>query len=467
MSQEEVISLEGISKCYKQYAHPIDRLKELILPTHSRATEFWALRNVDLSINQGETLGIIGRNGSGKSTLLQIIVGTLTPTSGQLQVKGRISALLELGSGFNIEFTGRQNVFFNGRLLGLEQDEIEKRFDEIAAFADIGHFIDQPVKTYSSGMFVRLAFAVAINVDPDILIVDEALAVGDEAFQRKCFSRIRGFREQGKTILFVSHAASSIIELCSRSILVDRGEIILSGSPKLIIAKYHKLLYCPNDQIDTFREEIKQLNRSEENSLANATLMGDSEAPSLQLLNNHQAKESKIVKKLEPFYDPHLKPESSVFYITRGAEISDPYLTTLEGDKVNHLVRGEEYIYHYTVNFSEDAYQVRFGMLIKTISGFFLGGAASHPINKMIEFIPANTTAKVEFKFTCLLLPGVYFLNNGVLGLIDGEECYLHRCVDILMFRVQSEEELIATQTVDFLIEPNVSLCLEQCKIIA
>lgn len=467
MSQEEVISLEGISKCYKQYAHPVDRLKELILPAHSKATEFWALRNIKLSISRGETLGIIGRNGSGKSTLLQIIVGTLTPTSGQAQVKGRISALLELGSGFNLEFTGRQNVFFNGRLLGLEQEEIEKRFDEIEAFAEIGHFIDQPVKTYSSGMFVRLAFAVAINVDPDILIVDEALAVGDEAFQRKCFSRIRSFREQGKTILFVSHAASSIIELCNRSILVDHGEIILSGSPKLIIAKYHKLLYCPMDQVDTFREEIKALNRSQENSLANS-LMGDSDDPSLQLLNNHsQAKDSKIPKKSEPFYDPHLKPESTISYITRGAEIRDPFLTTLEGDKVNHLVRGEEYIYHYTVDFSEDAHQVRFGMLIKTVSGFFLGGAATHPINKMIEFIPANTTAKVEFKFSCLLLPGVYFLNNGVLGLIDAEECYLHRCVDVLMFRVQSEEELIATQTVDFLIEPNVSLCLEKCKIIA
>ncbi|GFE71334.1 ABC transporter ATP-binding protein [Chroococcus sp. FPU101] len=467
MSHEDVICLEGISKCYKQYVYPIDRLKELIIPAHSRAKEFWALKNIDLSITQGETLGIVGRNGSGKSTLLQIIVGTLTPTSGQVKVNGRISALLELGSGFNLEFTGRQNVFFNGRLLGLEQEEIEKRFDEIVAFADIGHFIDQPVKTYSSGMFIRLAFAVAINVNPDILIVDEALAVGDEAFQRKCFSRIRAFRDQGKTILFVSHTASSVIELCNRSILIDHGEIILSGSPKLIISKYHKLLYCPNDQVEAYRKEIKELNRqnNHNNSQTNLVLGDDSDSPSLQLLNHH--KNNTLVKKLQPFYDPYLKPESTVTYISRGAEIRDPYLTTLEGEKVNNLVRGEEYIYHYTVDFSEDAYQVRFGMLIKTVSGFFLGGAASHPINKMIEFISANTTAKIEFKFSCLLLPGVYFLNNGVLGQIDSEECYLHRCVDILMFRVQPEEELTATQTVDFLIEPNVSLYLEQCKIIA
>jgi lipopolysaccharide transport system ATP-binding protein len=470
MNQEEVISLKGISKCYRQYTHPVDRLKELIFPKNPRATEFWALRDVDLDVYPGDTLGIVGRNGSGKSTLLQIVAGTLTPTSGQVEVRGRISALLELGSGFNPEFTGCENVFFNGRLLGLEQGEIEARFDRIAAFADIGHFIDQPVKTYSSGMFVRLAFAVAINVDPDILIVDEALAVGDEAFQRKCFSRIRSFREQGKTILFVSHTASSIIELCDRSILVDRGEILLSGSPKLIISKYHKLLYCPNEQVDSLRDEIKELNRSQANFnlTVASTSDSDADAPSLQLLGNlPQPKENKVIKKLNPYYDPNLKPESTVYYITRGAEISDPFITTLEGEKVNHLVRGEEYIYQYTVEFTEDAYQVRFGMLIKTVSGFFLGGAASHPINKLVEFIPANTIAKVEFKFSCLLLPGVYFLNNGVLGAIDGEECYLHRCIDVLMFRVQPEEELLATQIVDFQVEPNVSLCLEQCKVIA
>ena len=207
---ETIISLQNVSKCFKRYRHPADRLKEILLPGKSRADEFWAVQNINIEIERGHTLGIVGRNGSGKSTILQIIVGTLTPTTGKVKVQGRISALLELGSGFNPEFTGRQNVFFNGQLLGLKRAEIEAKFDKIASFADIGDFIDQPVKTYSSGMFIRLGFAVATSVDPDILVVDEALSVGDEAFQRKCFARIQDIQERGGTILFVSHAASKI-----------------------------------------------------------------------------------------------------------------------------------------------------------------------------------------------------------------------------------------------------------------
>jgi lipopolysaccharide transport system ATP-binding protein len=453
MNQEEtVISLKSISKCYKQYAHPIDRLKELILPKKTRATEFWALKNIDLDICRGETLGIVGRNGSGKSTLLQVIAGTLTPTTGHREIKGRISALLELGSGFNPEFTGSQNVFFNGRLLGLEQHEIEARFDDIAEFADIGEFIDQPVKTYSSGMFVRLAFAVAINVDPDILIVDEALAVGDEAFQRKCFSRIRGFQEQGKTILFVSHTASSILDLCNWSILVEHGEILLAGSPKMIVSKYHKLLYCPTEQVESLRDEIRDLSQS------NLSLVP---SPDSSNYSSETLPVGKIAKKSQAFYDPNLKPTSTVYYISRGVEIVDPYISTIEGDKVNNLVRGEEYIYNYTVHFSETCHQVRCGMLIKTVSGFELGGAASHAINSLIDDIPANTTLKVEFKFNCLLHSGVYFLNNGVLGAIDGVETYLHRCIDAVMFRVQHEEDLLGTHIIDFQVEPNVSILKE------
>ncbi|MEO1373630.1 MAG: ABC transporter ATP-binding protein, partial [Cyanobacteria bacterium J06635_10] len=260
MSEEIAISLQNVSKCFKRYAHPVDRLKELLLPQKTYAQEFWALRDINLEVPRGHSLGIVGRNGSGKSTLLQIVVGTLTTTSGEARVNGRISALLELGSGFNPEFTGRQNVFLNGRLLGLEQQQIEAKFDDIAAFADIGDFIEQPVKTYSSGMFVRLAFAVAINVEPDILVVDEALAVGDEAFQRKCFSRIQAIQDSGGTILFVSHSASHVIELCDYAVLLDRGDLLLYGSPKSVITNYHKLIYAPADKIESLREEIKNTN---------------------------------------------------------------------------------------------------------------------------------------------------------------------------------------------------------------
>lgn len=242
MADPVAIALRNVSKCFRTYEKPSDRLLELLLPTRGRAKEFWALDDISLDIPKGSTVGIIGRNGSGKSTLLQLVAGTLTPTSGEVKVQGRISALLELGSGFNPEFTGRQNVFFNGRLLGLSQAEIEAKFDEIAAFADIGHFIDEPTKTYSSGMFVRLAFAVAVNVDPEILIVDEALAVGDVVFQHRCMRRMRSLMDSGVTTLFVSHDAGSIKTLCNSAVILHEGKIKEVGDPNVVTISYLKLM---------------------------------------------------------------------------------------------------------------------------------------------------------------------------------------------------------------------------------
>ncbi len=258
MGKEIVISLKNVSKCFKRYAHPRDRLKELLLPGKSRCDEFWALQDVNLEIPKGKTVGIVGRNGSGKSTMLQIIAGTLTPTTGEVIVKGRVSALLELGSGFNLEFTGRQNVFFNGRLLGLSQKEIEDKFDEIAGFADIGDFIDQPVKTYSSGMFIRLAFAVAVNVDPEILIVDEALAVGDIVFQHRCIRRMRALMDSGVTTLFVSHDSGAIKTLCNSAVMINQGKIYASGSPNAVIIKYMKLVTETELGITPIEEEVQE-----------------------------------------------------------------------------------------------------------------------------------------------------------------------------------------------------------------
>lgn len=262
---EIAISLTNVSKCYKRYARPVDRLKEILLPGKSRAEQFWALQDINLEIPKGQTVGIVGRNGSGKSTLLQIIAGTLTPTTGEVRVHGRVSALLELGSGFNLEFTGRQNVFFNGRLLGLSQKEIEDKFDEIAGFADIGDFIDQPVKTYSSGMFVRLAFAVAVNVNPEILIVDEALAVGDVVFQHRCIRRMRALMDSGVTTLFVSHDSGAIKTLCNSAVMIDRGRLYTSGSPNDVIIKYMKLV--TETELGIASEEVAQTNTEvQENS---------------------------------------------------------------------------------------------------------------------------------------------------------------------------------------------------------
>lgn len=257
MNEDIAISLKNVSKCFQRYAHPVDRLKEILLPGKSKTSQFWALRDINLEIKKGQTVGLVGRNGSGKSTLLQIIARTLTPTTGEVVVRGRVSALLELGSGFNPEFTGRQNVFFNARLLGLTQQEIENKFDEIAAFADIGNFIEQPVKTYSSGMYVRLAFAVAVNVEPEILIVDEALAVGDIVFQHRCMRRMRSLMDSGVTTLFVSHDSGAIKTLCNSAVMIDNGKIYASGTPYDVIIKYMKSvtetelgLITPEDKLD-------------------------------------------------------------------------------------------------------------------------------------------------------------------------------------------------------------------------
>ncbi len=452
---EIAISLKNVSKSFKRYAHPVERLKELLLPGKSRADEFRALQDINLEVPKGQTLGIVGRNGSGKSTLLQIIVGTLAPTTGEVQVNGRVSALLELGSGFNPEFTGRQNVFFNGRLLGLSQTEIEDKFDEIVRFADIGDFIEQPVKTYSSGMFVRLAFAVAISVNPDILVVDEALAVGDEAFQRKCFSRIHSIQEQGGTILFVSHAASSVVELCDRAVLLDGGELLLSGSTKLVVSKYQQLIYAPSNKLEDLRQELRDLNSQQIRIIGEKTSKTHEEDAE----QNHSKRSHQNVK---AYYDPGLRPKSTISYISKGARIEEPCILTKEGKIVNVLAKGKDYIYTYRVKFHESAYKVRFGMLIKTVSGLELGGAASHTIENAIGYIQAGSVVKVEFKFSCFLLPGVYFLNAGVLGMVGHTETYLDRLIDAAMFRVLPEDNLLATTLIDFNVEPSVLLMQPQ-----
>ena len=253
MSSEEIaVRVANLSKCYEMYGRPQDRLKQSIYPRLRRLArrppkqyyrEFWALKDISFEVRKGETIGIIGRNGSGKSTLLQIICGTLAPTSGTVETNGRVAALLELGSGFNPEFTGRENVFMNGAVLGLNEEEISARFDDIAAFADIGEFIEYPMKTYSSGMMVRLAFAVSVCVKPDILVVDEALAVGDMAFQQKCFQQLADLRENDTTVLLVTHDIMLTRNYCSRVMYLERGAEKQIGDPELVGEIYLKDLF--------------------------------------------------------------------------------------------------------------------------------------------------------------------------------------------------------------------------------
>lgn len=253
MSSDECsIKVDGLGKRYEIYASPRDRLKQFIIPPMQRGLnmqpstyfkEHWALRDISFEIKKGESFGIVGRNGSGKSTLLQLITGTLSPTVGSVTTRGRVAALLELGSGFNPDFTGRENVYLNAMLLGMSREEVNERFDKIAAFADIGEYLDQPVKTYSSGMLVRLAFAVQVQIDPDILIVDEALAVGDALFQKRCFSRIEKLLADGVTLLFVSHDQESVRTLTHRAILLKGGKEIIQGASSQILLAYRKLLH--------------------------------------------------------------------------------------------------------------------------------------------------------------------------------------------------------------------------------
>jgi lipopolysaccharide transport system ATP-binding protein len=269
MSSEIAIKVANLSKCYQIYGNPGDRLKQFLFPRIRRMLglrdkqyfrEFWALNDVSFEVRKGQTAAIIGRNGSGKSTFLQLICGTLSPTAGTIVTHGRIAALLELGSGFNPEFTGRENVYMNGSVLGLSTLQIDQRFDEIATFADIGEFIDQPVKSYSSGMMVRLAFAVIAHVDADILVVDEALAVGDAFFTQKCMRFLRNFMKEG-TILFVSHDTVAVANLCSHAILLDHGRAVKVGSPKSIIELYLSSLYAADQNVggtSTIETEVTQ-----------------------------------------------------------------------------------------------------------------------------------------------------------------------------------------------------------------
>lgn len=465
MSSEIAIKVDNLSKCYHIYDTPRDRLKQFVLPRARRLLgmqpknyfrEFWALKDVSFEVKKGETVGIVGRNGGGKSTLLQLICGTLNPTSGSIQTIGRVAALLELGAGFNPEFTGRENVYLNGSVLGLSKDEIDTKLEDILAFAGIGQFIDQPVKTYSSGMVVRLAFAVAINVDPQILIIDEALAVGDELFQRKCFSRIEAIRAAGATILFVSHSGGTVVELCDRALLLDSGERLAMGAPKQIVGRYQKLLYVPHDKREAVREEIRR---------QDARTGEISEPANLISIVEEIVIESPLIGEdtnLPDSYDPELKPSCTIVYESYGAIIEDPAIYSFDGERVNILTRGKNYRYRYRVVFEHAASNVRFGMMVKTTTGVELGGAASAASNRSsLPFVTAGSVLSVEFEFSCRLNAGVYFLNAGVVGDLNGSETYLHRLVDVAMFRVMSESENLATGVVDFSCFPSVEWIID------
>ncbi len=435
MSSDFAIEVESVSKHYLIYRRPEDRLKQMVIPKVRRMlnlapgtfyTDFAAVENVSLRIGRGETVGIIGRNGSGKSTLLQMICGTLQPTHGSVKVNGRIAALLELGAGFNGDFTGRENVKLNCAILGLSQQETDARFAAIEEFADIGIFIDQPVKTYSSGMYVRLAFAVAINVDPEILIIDEALAVGDEAFQRKCFARIEQIRERGATVLFVSHGAQTIVQLCDRAILMDRGEILLDGQPGDVVRQYQRLVNAPSDLALAIRKSLKDGNSPPANDLTDPIPAMD--VPDALSATTRPA-----------YFDPNLIVSNPFRYDSDGAEISGLGLETDREGTVNVVRTGGQYRIRYTVDFNRHAHQVVFGFQVKSVTGLIVAGHnTSMPLAARLDTVHPGDRVNVSIEFLCNLQAGTYFIDVGVYS-FDQDARFLHRLVDASMFRVESD----------------------------
>jgi len=458
MSSDDVaVRVSNVSKVFPIYEKPHHRLMQMLSLRNKKKwfREFTAIKHLELTVRRGETVGIVGRNGSGKSTLLQLICGTLTPTSGSIEVSGRIAALLELGAGFNPDFTGRENVYLYGTVLGLTRDEVNARFDEIEAFADIGEFIEQPVKSYSSGMYVRLAFAVAINVTPSLLIVDEALSVGDEAFQRKCYARINAIRDSGATVLFVSHSAGTVIDLCDRAVLLDYGEKLCEGTPKFVVSHYHRLLYAPADRVASIRESIRsdmhQVDAPSADAGNAAIVVADAAGQSEAVAAARELEDAS-------YFEEGLEPKSTLPYPSQGAVICDPQIHTLTGRRVNVLCCGSEYVYIYRVKFGRAAYNVRFGMLIRSITGVEIGGAVSATADQALPEIEAGKEVIVRFRFQCLLAPAVYFLNAGVLATLGEGEAYLHRVIDVAMFRVMPSPSRLATGMVDFHVDHELEI---------
>jgi lipopolysaccharide transport system ATP-binding protein len=436
---DTAVKLEKVSKFYKLYHSPKDRLKEALHPFGKKLhREFYALKNIDLEVKRGEILGIVGRNGSGKSTLLQLIARIIPANSGHLTVNGRISTLLDVGAGMDPNFTGIQNIFFGGLMQGFSHEEMKLRLDEIAAFADIGDFIHQPLKTYSWGMRARLGFALAVNVDPEILVVDEVLAVGDVMFQRKCYARMETMLTSGCTVLYVTHNANTANELCTRVILLDQGEVILDAPPRVTTAKFEQLLFSSPDRVAEVRREIGKLNHlsdTEKTSLAAAFAAPLPPEPAAEPTIGQGRLEE------QPDLLPQMVSQSRVVYRTRDVDILDVHIRTLSGQRVNSLVPHQEYIYSYTVHFHEAFGNVQFGMKFRTVSGIEVTGMTVRPESMAglrLERIEKGDRLEINWHFRNRLLPGEYFTNAGVSTRTGNGFEFLGRIVDALVFNVKT-----------------------------
>jgi lipopolysaccharide transport system ATP-binding protein len=400
LSDDVAISVNGVSKKFRLFDNPGDRLKEALHPLRKvYHRDFWALRDISFDIRKGETVGILGRNGSGKSTLLQLICGIMQPTSGRVDTRGRISALLELGAGFNPEFSGRDNVILNGAIMGFTAEEMKERMPQIEAFADVGNFFDQPVKTYSSGMFVRVAFAAAINIDPEILVVDEALSVGDAKFQHKCYSKIDSFRKSGKTIILVTHDISQVTAHCDRAILIDRSRQIFDGHPREVVDRYVELMFA-DEATDTNKKNSRAIAKVEEVNTAKRTpgeLMADQELESRSIYCKNEAR-----------------------YGNRAAEIVDCVIEVDGKPSAGNILSGSRASLHIKLLFHKDIHP-SYGFGLKSVSGVELYGTNTFMKRQSHSSVPAGSIRYVKISFDLPLRPGDYFIDLGVTA-VDGSD---------------------------------------------
>ena len=409
---EFAIQVKHLDKMYKLYNKPSDRLKEA-LGFKVPVREHYALRDVSFEVKRGETVGIIGTNGSGKSTILKIITGVLNPTGGEVVVDGRISALLELGAGFNMEYTGIENVYLNGTMMGFSREEIDARLQDILDFADIGDFVHQPVKAYSSGMFVRLAFAVAINIDPEILIVDEALSVGDVFFQAKCYRKFEEFKKMGRTILFVSHDLSSIARYCDRVVLLNKGVKLEEGSPKQMVDMYKQLLVGQDPAKQQIQEEKPKESWSEEFQV-----------------------------------NPNM-----LEYGSKLAEITDFAVIDDKGRSTNTIEKGSTFQIRMKVVFHEAIQEPIMAYTFKDIKGTEITGTNTMFEKMHIERSDEGDTCTVTFTQKMFLQGGEYLLAFGCTGYKDGEFTVFHRLYDACNITVVSEQNTVGFYDMDSKVE--------------
>ena len=421
MSSDITISVTNVSKRFEMYAQPRDRLLQFLsFSRRQYFKEFWALRDVSIEVAKGETLGILGRNGSGKSTLLQIIAGTLSPTFGGVRSNGVLAALLELGSGFNPDFTGRENVYLNGSVLGFSQEEMNARFESIASFADIGEHLDQPVRTYSSGMYVRLAFAVQACVEPQILIVDEALSVGDEKFQRKCFDYIERLRSDGCSILLVTHSTATVEKFCQRAALLHKGELHSLGPAKEIVDQYHALLYSDE------KAYLRYLN--------NQTSVVEPALTVGRAASESDRSDGLASQSLES----QMTENSGLKAIIKTWEVLGR-----SGDYSEAFRVGEDVKIRFYVDVLEPVQEIQAGILIRTVEGVSAFGTSTLYYDKNYLEAQPNTTLEFEFNLNLALCSGTYFITLAIAEAIShGDMTYLDRKTDVIVLKVSEPRAL-------------------------